>query len=182
MIKINHSTTKLFFSSVGIYYFLLMPFLSLRFCQTSGVVTVPSSSYKPAVTCGVTNGGWWCEKCHLIWYDLPEMVMWHIYERNNWTKTPSLTLKMPQDFAGPHLALWGTSSGDQTVIRYYGSQQDVKEDMSWWRHQMEIYSVLLAICVGNSPVTGEFPAQRPVTRSCVDLFDLRLSQRLSKQW
>ena len=25
---------------------------------------------------------------------------------------------------------------------------------SWWRHQMETFSVLLAICTGNSPVPG----------------------------
>ena len=31
-----------------------------------------------------------------------------------------------------------------------------------WRHQMETFSALLAFCAGNSPVTGEFPAQRPV--------------------
>ena len=36
---------------------------------------------------------------------------------------------------------------------------------TWWRHQMEIFSALLAICAGNSPVTGEFHAHRPVTRS-----------------
>ena len=36
---------------------------------------------------------------------------------------------------------------------------------SWWRYQMETFSALLAICAGNSPVTGEFPAQRPVRRS-----------------
>ena len=24
----------------------------------------------------------------------------------------------------------------------------------WWRHQMETFSALLAICAGNSPVTG----------------------------
>ena len=30
---------------------------------------------------------------------------------------------------------------------------------------METFSALLAICAGNSPVTGEFLAQRPVTRS-----------------
>ena len=30
---------------------------------------------------------------------------------------------------------------------------------SWWRHQMETFSALPAICAGNSPVTGEFPAQ-----------------------
>ena len=27
----------------------------------------------------------------------------------------------------------------------------------WWRHQMETFFALLALCVGNSPVTGEFP-------------------------
>ena len=36
---------------------------------------------------------------------------------------------------------------------------------SWWRHEMEAFSALLALCVENSPVTCEFPAQRPVTRS-----------------
>ena len=51
----------------------------------------------------------------------------------------------------------------------------------WWRHQMETFSALLAICVGNSPVPGEFPAQRPVTRSFDVFFDLRLNKRLSKQ-
>ena len=39
---------------------------------------------------------------------------------------------------------------------------------------METFSALLAICAGNSPVPGEFPAQRPVTRSFYDFFDLRL--------
>ena len=52
----------------------------------------------------------------------------------------------------------------------------------WWRHQMEIFSALLAFCVGNSPVTGEFPAQRPVTRSLDVFFDLGLYQQLSKRW
>ena len=49
---------------------------------------------------------------------------------------------------------------------------------SWWRHQMETFSALLAICAGNSPI----PAQRPVTRSFDVFFDLRLNKRLSKQW
>ena len=35
---------------------------------------------------------------------------------------------------------------------------------------------------GNSPVTGEFPAQRPVTRTFDVFFDLLLNKRLSKQW
>ena len=53
---------------------------------------------------------------------------------------------------------------------------------SWWRHQMETISASLAIFAGNSPVTSEFPAQRPVTRSFDVFFDLRLNKRLSKQW
>ena len=52
----------------------------------------------------------------------------------------------------------------------------------WWRYQMETSSALLAMCAGNSPVTGEFPTLRPVTRSFDVLFDLRLNKRLSKQW
>ena len=45
---------------------------------------------------------------------------------------------------------------------------------------METFSVLLAICMGNTPVPGELPAQRPVTRSFDVFFDLRLNKRLSK--
>ena len=51
----------------------------------------------------------------------------------------------------------------------------------WWRHQMETFFALLALCAGNSPVTGEFPAQRPVTRSLDVFFDLCLNKRLNKQ-
>ena len=45
---------------------------------------------------------------------------------------------------------------------------------TWWRHQMEVFPVLLAICAENSPVPGEFPAQSLVTRSFDVFFDLRL--------
>ena len=54
-------------------------------------------------------------------------------------------------------------------------------DLSWWRHQMETFSALLDLCDGNSPVTGEIPSQRPVTRSFDVFFDIRLNKRLSKQ-
>ena len=43
------------------------------------------------------------------------------------------------------------------------------------------FFALLDLCAGNSPVTGEFPAQRPVTRSFDACFDLHLNKRLSKQ-
>ena len=52
------------------------------------------------------------------------------------------------------------------------------DDVIEWKH----FSVLLAICAGNSLVTGEFPTQRPVTWSFDVFFDLRLNKWLSKQW
>ena len=36
---------------------------------------------------------------------------------------------------------------------------------TWRRHQMETFPALLALCVGNSQVNGEFPSQRLVTWS-----------------
>ena len=54
--------------------------------------------------------------------------------------------------------------------------------VSWWRHQLEAFSALLAIYVGNSPVPDAFPAKRPVTRSFDAFFDLHPNKRFSKQW
>ena len=59
--------------------------------------------------------------------------------------------------------------------------RSILNPISWWSHQMETFSALLAICAGNSPVPDEFPTQRPVTRSFDVFFDLRLNKRLSKQ-
>ena len=48
----------------------------------------------------------------------------------------------------------------------------------WWCHVMETFSVLLALCAGNSLVTGEFPSQRPVTQS----FDFSLICTCANDW
>ena len=71
-----------------------------------------------------------------------------------------------------------------------GSQPSLRQDMefsallahcvTWWRHQMDTFSALLAICAGNSPVPGEVPAQRPVMQSFDVFFDLRPNKRLSE--
>ena len=45
---------------------------------------------------------------------------------------------------------------------------------------METLSALLALCAGNSTVTGELTLQMPVARSFDVFVDLRL-KRLSKQ-
>ena len=45
---------------------------------------------------------------------------------------------------------------------------------------MEAFSALLVLCAGNSPVTGKFPSQRPVTRIFYVSSHLRLNKRLNK--
>ena len=65
--------------------------------------------------------------------------------------------------------------GDCWTIHGYS-----KHMVAWWRHQIETSYALLAFYAGNSPVSGEFPSQRPVTRSFDVFFKLRLSERLSK--
>ena len=44
---------------------------------------------------------------------------------------------------------------------------------------MKTFSALLALCAGNTPVTDEFPPQRPMTRSFDLFFDLSLNKLLS---
>ena len=84
-------------------------------------------------------------------------------------------LKFVSDCQG--IAGWGVGLSPWRQTITWASADQVP----WWRHQMETFSALLALCAGNSPVTGEFPAQRPVTRSFDAFFDLHLNKRLSKQ-
>ena len=46
-----------------------------------------------------------------------------------------------------------------------------------WKHFQRYWP----LCVGNSPVTGEFPSQRPVTRSFDVFSDVHLNKMLSQQ-
>ena len=58
----------------------------------------------------------------------------------------------------------------------------------WNFYQNKKTSFIKLVCkyclqnAGNSPVSGEFPTQRPVTRSYDVFFDLHPNKRLSKQW
>ena len=61
------------------------------------------------------------------------------------------------------------------------TEQSSRNKNSWWRHQVEAFSALRALCVGNSTITDEFSSQRPVTRSFGDFFDLHLNKWLNKQ-
>ena len=59
------------------------------------------------------------------------------------------------------------------------------DDVIKWKlfphHWPFVLGIHRALCAGNSPITGEFLSQRPVTRSFNVFFYLRLSKRLCKQ-
>ena len=76
-----------------------------------------------------------------------------------------------------HDCLWNTCAFKYITVTLTVLLHNLyrNKQYAWWRHQMETCSALLAISAGNSPVSGEFPAQRPVTRSFDVFFDLRLN-------
>ena len=96
----------------------------------------------------------------------PYIIIWWVFwSKFRWKLFPLVQLTNLPDIM----------RADNDLVPY------VRSAITWWRHQMETLSALLAICAGNSPVTGEFPTQRPVTWSFDVYFDLRTNERLSKQ-
>ena len=59
---------------------------------------------------------------------------------------------------------------DDSIETLHGDVTKCKHFLRYWTF----------VCAGNSPVAGEFPAQRPVTRSFDVFFHFRLNKRLSK--
>ena len=74
-----------------------------------------------------------------------------------------------------------TTRSSGSDLRRHNAHVTTLAIRTWWHHQMETLSAILTLCAGNSPVTGEFPSHRPVTRSFDVFFDLHLNKRLSKQ-
>ena len=68
-------------------------------------------------------------------------------------------------------------------INNFNSNLDIHANITWtwWHYQMETFSASLVFFAGNTPVTGEIPAQRPATRSFEVFFHLLLNKQLSKQ-
>ena len=77
--------------------------------------------------------------------------------------------------------LWSWSSRLNAMMVIDSWRAEFFYRKTWWRHQMETFSALLTLGEGNPSITGEFPSQRPVTRSFDVFFDLRLNKRLSKR-
>ena len=112
---------------------------------------------------------WWCSA--MFCQGFPYIVPWFCTRNNRHgviTKANSTER---------HFLIWMRTARQPTTHGHCGAFIL----NSWWRHLMETFSAILALSAGNSPVTGEFPAQRPVTQSFDVFFDLRLNKRLSKQ-
>ena len=77
--------------------------------------------------------------------------------------------------AGLSESMWCTYAYIKVALLTPGQPYDYPSVSEWKK------SALLALCEGNSPITGEFPAQRPATRSFDVFSDLRLNKRLRKQ-
>ena len=74
---------------------------------------------------------------------------------------------------------WKLESKSNVAIEIMDAEYSmsfVSWSISWWLHQMKTFSASLALCVGNSPVTGEFTTQRPVSWRFDVFFDLRLNK------
>ena len=113
------------------------------------------------------------------WFETPSRSLWHrcnvtyiCFKFNHMschlsTLCDSVFAKSPK---------WQTNCQDKRITVLLNP---IGMCSSWWRHQMETFSALLTLCAGNSPIAGEFPSRRPVTRS-FDYFYLGLNKRLSK--
>ena len=112
----------------------------------AGNARVHTQHFRCSYWCPVVNAqGHQHQQCwlnlHCIWpVSNRNITFWE----NNFRKRNSIFLNYPVLRDNPVTAsIWSLHSS-------------LPEPRSWWRHQMETCSASLAICAGNSPVTGEF--------------------------
>ena len=88
----------------------------------------------------------------------------------------------------PGLSLTGIMTWMSNIN--YSSASWFQRQFSWttvevkasrWRHQMETFSAFLALCAGNSPVTGEFPHKGQWRGALMFSLICDLTKRFSKQ-
>ena len=151
-------------------------------------------------SCDLTVTLWifYSEQYRTVWYKIPPALMTGYISYLSWNDSNTTSGKLDHHqynhiilswFAPlPHVKPWIVPCGRLGLIRKTGVVPlqlitvYAAWKNAWWRHQMETFAALLAICAGNSSVPGEFPAQRPVTRSFDVFFDLHSNKRLRKQW
>ena len=110
-----------------------------------------------------------------------------IYSIANWIQSSrTLSHRNDHDASSFKITLFRQNYPCSPCLHWIGGLRNLVNEWqcqnTWWRHQMETFSALLAICAGKSPVPGDFPTLRPVSRSFDVFFDLHPNKRLSKQW
>ena len=106
----------------------------------------------------------------IVWYDwVPDRSKNPCVAQGRWNVVPAVLCHAVR------------MSLENELDSFHGWLQYNEQQYAWWRHQMKTFSALLALCAGHSTVTGEFPSQRPVTRSFDVFFNLCLNKRLNKQ-
>ena len=105
----------------------------------------------------------WLLKCSIKqWFEWVAslLTVWHatLPREMPHEGLPAITWKVPRD-----------------LTRSHPPEKLAHDDVIKWKHFPRYW-----LCEGNSSVTGEFPAQRPVTRSYDVFFDLYLNTQLSK--
>ena len=117
-------------------------------------------------------------KQHTITCTNDDPVKWRKYVT---TKPQCVNCEAQKHFTVSRQTFWIISCDHRQCIRNHSSTKETTLQSTMMTSSKENISVLLAICAGNSSVTGEFPSQRPVTGSFDVFVDLRLNKRLSKQ-
>ena len=119
--------------------------------------------------------------CHLTSSAANFHSIWDIKSKKHKNGLYSNQVFMSQQFEFSFKCLMNENFYHVSQYVSYRASINFNAVLTWWRHQMETFSALLTICAGNSPVPGEVPSQRPVTRTFDVYFELRLNKRLSKQ-
>ena len=89
-------------------------------------------------------------------YDIPNSKVYGANMGSIWGR---------QDPGGPHVGPMNLAISDVSIRYHNIAHSNAKTDTrsgiglpTWWRLHMETFSALLALCEGDSPVTGEFPS------------------------
>ena len=83
-------------------------------------------------------------------------ILCNLMQRNKYHHNPYLSGKII------HIPPISSYHINPCIRFHYSNNSGWDETSSWWHYQMETFSALLALCAGNSPVTVQFPSQRPV--------------------
>ena len=117
---------------------------------------------------------------------LPRCMSTYVVNRPQWVNEKIIPTTRRSWFLKYDLQQWkiSTIASSWTRIRYHTFSLTWMEDYKWshltcnggihlllhksgWRHQMETFAALLALCGGNLPVTSEFPTQRALMFSLI---------------